>query len=186
MNNIISMNSLQSSTTYHVGDYYNANGKEGVVFWVDDSGEHGKIVSLDQEYLEWSTIDQYERNVIVDTLDHADGQVNTNKVLQRPDKSEYPAFLWCVELGEGWYLPAIDELNLLLLDAEVRNAVNLALEGLGVAMLLNVGELGEYWSSTEYRTFQQAYGAWCVYMEEGLSSNSLKFSRRYVRAVATF
>lgn len=186
MNNIIPMNNPQSLTTYQVGDYYNTNGKEGVVFWVDDSGEHGKIVSLDQKSLAWSTMDQYDKSIIVDTLTLVDGAVNTHKVLQRTDKMEYPAFVWCEECGDGWYLPAIDELKLLLLDAEVHDAVNLTLESLGMPMLLNIGESGVYWSSTEYKQFQQDCGAWCVYMEDGMCSNNLKFFQSNVRAVATF
>lgn len=42
--------SEETSTTYNVGDYYNVNGKEGVVFEVRDNGRHGKIVSLDQTF----------------------------------------------------------------------------------------------------------------------------------------
>ena len=40
----------QTSAPYKVGDYYNVNGKEGVVFEVRDNGRHGKIVSLDQTF----------------------------------------------------------------------------------------------------------------------------------------
>ncbi|MBE6203019.1 MAG: serine/threonine protein kinase, partial [Rikenellaceae bacterium] len=36
----------ETSAPYKVGDYYNENGKEGVVFEVSDDGRHGKIVSL--------------------------------------------------------------------------------------------------------------------------------------------
>ena len=43
--------------TYKVGDYYNENGKEGVVFEVSADGQHGKIVSMTQsrEMLRWSS-----------------------------------------------------------------------------------------------------------------------------------
>ena len=34
------------SKTYKVGDYYDANGKQGVVFAVNSDGKHGKIVGL--------------------------------------------------------------------------------------------------------------------------------------------
>ncbi len=39
---------------YQIGDYYNVNGKEGVVFEVSDGGRHGKIVSLDETDRNWS------------------------------------------------------------------------------------------------------------------------------------
>ncbi len=35
-----------ASAQYKVGDFYNENGKQGIVFEVDESGRHGKIVSM--------------------------------------------------------------------------------------------------------------------------------------------
>ena len=45
-----------NSTTqksYKVGDYYNVDGKEGVVFEVTSDGRHGKIISLNQTKSSW-------------------------------------------------------------------------------------------------------------------------------------
>ncbi|MBR2428411.1 MAG: hypothetical protein IKB15_00325, partial [Alistipes sp.] len=42
------------STTYKIGDYYNENDKQGVVFEVWDGGRHGKIVSLDETRATWN------------------------------------------------------------------------------------------------------------------------------------
>ena len=36
--------------TWKVGDFYDVNGKQGVVFWVASDGMHGKIISLYQTY----------------------------------------------------------------------------------------------------------------------------------------
>lgn len=41
-----SMAHIPELRKYKIGDYYEENGKEGVVFAVDDSGWHGKIISL--------------------------------------------------------------------------------------------------------------------------------------------
>ena len=49
--------------TWKVGDYYNVDGKEGVVFWVDETGKHGKIVSLDQADMQWCTQDEYKKQL---------------------------------------------------------------------------------------------------------------------------
>ena len=38
---------------YEVGDYYNRDGKEGIVFEVSGKGTHGKIVSVDQTFTNW-------------------------------------------------------------------------------------------------------------------------------------
>lgn len=39
---------------YKVGDLYNENGKKGIVFEVDASGEHGKILSLEETKCGWN------------------------------------------------------------------------------------------------------------------------------------
>ena len=44
----------EASAPYKVGDLYNENGKQGVVFEVWDDGRHGKIVSLDETSTYWS------------------------------------------------------------------------------------------------------------------------------------
>jgi hypothetical protein len=67
--------SLSSITTgpYKVGDYYNDGKKEGVVFWVDESGKHGKIVSLtESRSLQWSK----EEKRLIGADDKVDGAKN--------------------------------------------------------------------------------------------------------------
>lgn len=39
---------------YKVGDLYDENGKKGVIFEVDASGEHGKILSLEETNCDWN------------------------------------------------------------------------------------------------------------------------------------
>lgn len=54
-----------NAPTYKVGDHYNVNGLQGVVFEVSDNGRHGKIVGLKQERLQWSPAFQWcKRNGI--------------------------------------------------------------------------------------------------------------------------
>ena len=45
---------LVSDKRYKVGDLYNENGKKGIVFEVDASGEHGKILSLEETKCDWN------------------------------------------------------------------------------------------------------------------------------------
>ena len=47
---------------YQIGDYYNRNGKQGVVFEVWDGGRHGKIVSLDETSATWNSAIKWCRN----------------------------------------------------------------------------------------------------------------------------
>ena len=171
---------------YEVGYYYNRDGKQGVVFEVDATGKHGKIVSLyeSSSELQWSS-DSAEQKRIIGVDDMIDGANNMAKVKQIPDwQSKYPAFKWCADLGDGWYLPAIAELKLFTLDKSVHDAVNktLAIKGVRLA------EVKSYWTSTEVcdQTTSGDIGAWPVYMRSGLTFGSTKLNHYYVRAVSAF
>ena len=62
INNMIAQG-LGRDGVYNVGDYYNRNGKEGVVFEVSDGGRHGKIVSLDEtQEVYWYTGKEWCQN----------------------------------------------------------------------------------------------------------------------------
>ena len=175
---------------YKVGDYYNVNGKEGVVFYVDASGKHGKIVSMTQssEELKWSS-NESEENRRIGASSKTNGAANMQAVRQRPNwRADYPAFAWCARLGSGWYLPAIEELKLFTLNDSVHDAVNRTLAAKGGTKLPNKGDDQLYWSSTE-SDVQDSDGtcrAWLVYMTNGYTGCSLKFGSSSVRAVSAF
>ena len=163
---------------YKVGDYYDDGVKQGVVFDVWDGGRHGKIVSLDQAELLWSNVD-----VLVGAVSEDDGNVNTDKIMSLANKDEYPAFEWCRSKGKDWYLPAINELKLLLLNTDVRNAVNQTLKQQGCTLLVDFGWFKYYWSSTEVNEFC----AWIVSVSYGDTGIYDKLSNYYsVRAVSAF
>ena len=178
-----------TQVVYKVGDYYSVNGKKGVVFWVDSSGKHGKIVSLSESSngLQWSS-DTNEQKRLIGANDENNGANNMAVVKQISGwESKYPAFKWCADLGEGWYLPAIEELKLFTLNSAVYDAVNqtLAIKG---KKLANLGDIYWYWSSTEY-DYQNSSGnfcAWLVYMTNGYTSNTFKLNDYSVRAVSAF
>lgn len=177
--------STQDRTTtsyYSVGDYYDDGTKQGVVFQVWDDGRHGKIVSLDQAELKWCTTTQYDKGIVIRASSKSDGWANTNAVMSRLDSAEYPAFAWCRAKGNEWYLPAIDELRILLLDDSVHNAVNRTLKQQDATKLFAEGENEWYWSSTE----ENEFCAWGVIMYDGYTSFSLKKYNVYVRAVSAF
>ena len=174
-----------SEKTWKVGDYYNVNGKEGVVFWVDETGKHGKIVSLDQNKLHWCTYEESKNGLSGITADKYDGMRNLQSIMKISDwRNKYPAFAWCADHGSGWYLPALDELKELLLNDDVRDKVNRALTKKGISVMLpGIGEFDHYWSSTEY----DKWSAWYVDMSDGLANDDIKeYFSRCVRAVAVF
>ena len=176
-----------SGKTYKVGDYYNDGKKEGVVFWVDESGKHGKIVSLTESSgeLAWSS-DSNEQKRLIGADDKNNGANNMAKVKQIYGwQSKYPAFKWCADLGEGWYLPAIEELKIFALNASVHDAVNQTLASKG-KKLANKGDQYYYWSSTEdnYQFSSGGFCAWGIRMYDGVARNFGKSGSFSVRAVS--
>ena len=99
------------------------------------------------------------------------GAVNMAKVKAISGwRDKYPAFKWCADLGEGWYLPSIEELNTIYKNKDKLNP-NLT------------DKLSDWcWSSTENSKF----GAWLVYMYNGFTGNTVKYRSYHVRAVSAF
>lgn len=99
---------------YEIGEYYERDGVKGVVCALSDDKQHGLLISLDEIYLPWSVFRKSDLRLSgID--DRADGAANMEKVAAYIAANglawdDFPAFKWCREKGEGWYLPAIDEL----------------------------------------------------------------------------
>ena len=162
---------------YKVGDYYNDGTKEGIVFVVYDGGYHGKIVSVDESRERWA---EYAvcQNATHATSDGG-GMGNMNKIKKLPNwKSNYPAFVWCASLGEGWYLPAFDELELIF---QNKSIINRRLNERGYGEFVDES----YWSSTE--DVDNLDIAWYVNMfNGGTDIYGFKNLYYYVRAVSAF
>lgn len=164
---------------YKVGDIVTINGVKGVVFEVGEDGYSGKAVSDAQSStkLIWSN----KTGIKIGLTDAKYGWTNIQKL--RTDRNgevlgtaDYPAFNWCDNLGEGWYLPARDELVAIYKN---KTAIDRRL----------TTKLGynTYWSSTEYGP----YVAYTVGMKSGRTAyydgECYKAKNKYyVRAVAAF
>ena len=182
-----------TSGPYKVGDYYNENGKEGVVFRVNASGTSGMIVSLNDYLTMWANRDEYESETKrkIKAVDEDNGWNNFTIVKSISSwEKKYPAFAWCANLGSGWYLPATNELKSLLLDSAVYNAVNSTLKSIGAPELAKARETkhSEYWLSTESdaKPINGSYQACTISMGWEFVSDSFKYNQCLVRAVAKF
>ena len=111
-NNYSSTSSYSSSgKVYKVGDIYDESGKKGVVFEVDATGKHGKIVSITCSNYDQNWALGAEQKRFIGAIDEYDGEKNMIIVKQQSNwRSNYPAFAWCANLGASWYLPAKNEL----------------------------------------------------------------------------
>lgn len=99
---------------YEVGDLYDRDGVKGVVCIVSDEGTHGLVISLEQIYLTWSEFRKPDLRTVC-AGNRTDGEENMRTVeayiaANGLSWNDFPAFKWCREQGEGWYLPSIDEL----------------------------------------------------------------------------
>jgi Leucine-rich repeat (LRR) protein len=115
---------------YKVGQYVSIDGVDGIVF---DSSSR-KIFSIDEASKYWGYYGTYSGAISDD-----DGVANTNKI-----EADSPAAIWCRAKGAAWYLPAYNELHLILHNSATRKTINSTLSSIGAQQLT-----GDYWSSTE-------------------------------------
>lgn len=165
---------------YKVGDYYSNGSIRGIVFWVDPSGSRGKIIHCNESLLPYQwTSDGAEMQKIVGTFDAYEGARNMKKIKQIEGwKSKYPAFGECAWYGEGWYLPAIEELKMFTHNESVRTLLNSKLKSINCASIPSPQSGRGYWSSTECNKYNDKR----VYTS--LPSEQGKGMKHYIRAVA--
>ncbi len=133
-NETINGEALENLPTYKVFDFYNRHGIQGIVISVDETGQHGWVVSLDEVEIKWcSNI----TGVFPNADNYDDALANLEAVREiDPTLEDYPAFKWCEDKNvnglTGWVLPAINVLKLfgqaVIKDEEGYKAFNLAIQ----------------------------------------------------------
>uniref|UniRef100_UPI00404717F7 hypothetical protein n=1 Tax=Algoriphagus sp. TaxID=1872435 RepID=UPI00404717F7 len=151
--------------THYLGELFNG----GIIYYLyigSDGLEHGLIVALTE-----SSNTPWQRSRTTTGANRTeDGAYNTNLMTDSP-AAEYVA-----SLGSGWYLPSIDELNLLFNN---RFTVQKALRA-GNNTLIEYTFL--YWSSTEF----SVNNAFVYNFGNGYGTNVSKHSGYAVRGVKSF
>ena len=148
------------ASAYEIGSIYDINGTKGVCYAIKTDKQNNVwayFVSMDEEYLQWSTenvwcncgSDKGAWNTY-DPFDprysHADGGVR--------DINNYPAFKWCMDHGDDWFMPSSTELQWLW-DAVSGGTHNFDCETMAAYNKLLTENGGEpfqetyYWSSNE-------------------------------------
>ena len=165
------MSAPKTSAPYKIGDYYNDGTKEGIVFEISNGGYNGKIVSLEYNICRWSL-----KEVETDATSKTDGMYNMQKICSLPNwQNDYPAFAWCASLGEGWYLPAFEELKAIYAQYKA------------ISNALNVKENSELENNKHLSSTQEySSAAWYVRMGDGYTGGNFKTNYNYVRAVSAF
>lgn len=180
---------------YEIGELYDFNGVKGVVCMVTEDGLHGMVLSLEEIYLPWSEFRKPDLRV-VGADDRTDGAGNMTKIAayiaaNNLSWEDFPAFKWCRDKGEGWYLPSIDELltighnynggSRMHPNRQARNRFNNTLKDNGGKRM---DRLVYYFSSTEL----DAKNAYTTYMgiEPPYIIEIPKYNKFLVRAVHKF
>ena len=153
-----------TSSSHYLGEEYLG----GIIFNLytgADGLEHGHIVNLTE-----TNTSLQDPTSLVGASSSWDGATNTNLYTNSLAKT------WVESLGAGWYIPSIDELNILY---NSRYYVNKSISTLGGTAL---AKDNNYWSSTEYNDDN----AWALYFDNGGGFYYFKFNPNYVRAVKAF
>ena len=158
---------------------HNADGSDGVVFYVNTDGTEGLMVALEDasQGCQWGT----NSNIIplndrplngISALEDVSGFHNTGliRTAQNADSTVYAAGV--VDYENGWYLPAAGELRKLYAALPL---IETALVRAGGSTLTE----GTYWSSTEYSTTSASTPMFSM-------GNTNKTSTCRVRAIRKF
>ena len=169
---VVAVSQQCKESDFAIGDMVEFNGVRGVVFYRDTSTT--KIVSVEQGKAGWST-----EFVSTYATDYNNG-MNNMSVIQSIDswETKYPAFAWCANLGESWYLPARAELYAIW---EKMAVLNEALVANGYTAI-GVDQNYYYWSSTQ----SDKSNAYKLYFTTGVWDHYYKYSEYFVRAVYAF
>jgi hypothetical protein len=163
--------SLQPS--HYVGELYGG----GIVFWVDNTGEHGYIVSL----IDLSSSAQWSSTYTFSEAYSAwNGEANTATIAGDCIPAQLCLNYNNANYGTGqyddWYLPAIDQLSTIYHNKLILNKI---LENSSGASIIPTAG---YWSSTEHTSSF----AWCFWFSHGYNDSADKFYSYWVRAVRSF
>ena len=171
--------------SYEIGDFYpipdDPKTAIGIVYWtkLGTNGRQGKIVSLDTDTHKWSVSNDYQLGTSI-----AVGTNNTTVVLQiDPTLEQFPAFKWCTDKGDGWFLPARYELHVLNEQwISNKEQINKNLQLAGGEPLT---ETDIYLASSESRSFPDDHAETYSFADKGWPSVA-KTTLQRTRAVKFF
>lgn len=157
----------------------------GVVFYVDNTGQHGWAVHLHESVEKWGGY-----GTSIPTLSHhanardaifdMEGYSNTQIIRNAGDATVYPAAN-NVDFNNGWYLPAAGQLVKLSVETDV---VNESFQILGATPLFTFSSQASYCylSSSEHANNY----VWAVFHIGYIQTVQKNSSRSIVRAIRTF
>lgn len=162
-----------ASGTYNIGDLVTVNGAQGVVF---QTSPVVKIVSVKETTGKWST--EYETT---GATDKDNGKANMDKIKSIAGwQTKYPAFKWCADYGNGWYLPALNELRTIY---SQRDKINKTLSANNMDKLGSKEGSSWTWSSSEHNNYYMAYHIVFLYGSNNYVSKGNNFAVRAIYVI---
>lgn len=159
-----------------LGDIVTYGGVEGVVYYMDQRTM--KIVSAEEGSNYWIRITNNNIGGVHTLATSMDDGLRNCETLTKNDNYYFPARDWCVEKGEGWYLPAVRELQEVY---ELREFINASLTANGYTRIID--QWSNYWTSTDS---DSAYDAYVIEMNGGTYKTLPKNYSAKIRAIAVF
>jgi len=108
-----------ASKAYKILDYYNENGVQGIVVKVTEGGLHGLVLSTKTFGGAWGKNKKLKN--ATEAFSEDDGMKNMEAIVNFINSGkavweDFPVFQWAKNLGTGWYIPASDELQEILVN----------------------------------------------------------------------
>lgn len=110
-----------ASKTYYIGDWYSENGVEGIVIWTTSDGRHGRLIhprKINAEVFKRpKTLFTGPTDIAIGMNDRSNGYANWYRLKEfmamNPQYTSdmFPLYQLVADLGDGWYIPAINELS---------------------------------------------------------------------------
>lgn len=147
----------------------------GMIFEITEA--YVKVISLNGAQLAWSSAEASTVSVGTDS-NPDDGIDNTNKIKALANfATDYPAAKWCVDQGEGWYMPSRRELNTFATAFSGNwDAANAFLESYGGSAV----PIDQYHLTCCEKNESQA---WSIKPVDKKAFSGAKATARYVRAI---
>lgn len=157
------------------GDYFGG----GFVIKVDDEANLVKIVSKDEAKLAWA-VEAHKTTLAGVTDNNTEGDINTAILVQNGIEN-YPAAEWCVNHGEGWYMPSRTEISTIVNGLGLETdweAANALIQEYGGDPFVKA----RYLTCTEHTEGARVWTT-SIPGKDQTSADNPKATARYVRAV---
>lgn len=169
-----------------IGTKMTLNGADGVVAYVDETGEHGYVISLaESEPCHWTSKSSYQTATWLPTSETDGKSICSMFSSDYEIISDFPAANWCVYLGNGgWFLPAQEQLKAIFANF---NKVNAGIQAAGGTPM---AEYKGYWTMTTYYSDDSGLNARHITYSDGeviQSSDEVYYGNQYrARAIHSF